>query len=209
MSLELRVDAREVLVSCKHTNAAPFARALTLAVACVASSGLGMNSAPGQIPQPGVPPRPYRAPTLALAQPLDGGTVPVDKPVVVLRFVAGEPDDAIDARSFVIVIDGVDRSAAFQLDPASGTAWGPLGLSTGSVTPTVVSQTSVSLGLHRGTARICSLRGACTTAAFSVSVAPPISATTTPAATAPPAKRSLGSAIASGLLQAIRALVSP
>jgi hypothetical protein len=42
-----------------------------------------------------------------------------------------------------------------------------------------------------------------------VSVAPPISATGTPPATAPTAKRSLAGAVASGLLQAIRALVAP
>jgi len=186
-------------VSCKHTFEASLAHAATLLVTCAALSGLRVVEASGQYPQqPGAQPRPYRAPTLALAQPLDGGTVPLDKPVVVFRFVAGEPDDAIDVRSFIVAIDGVDRSTSFQLDPGSGTAWGPLG-----------APAAVAAGLHRGTARICSLRGTCTTTAFTVSAAAPIAASSPAGPAGSPTKRSLAAAIASGLLQAIRSLVTP
>lgn len=196
-------------MSCKHTFDATLGRTLTLAAVCAASFGLFVGPVGGQTPPPGSPPRPYRAPTLALAQPADGGTVAVDKPIIVFRFVAGEPDDAIDVRSFVVAIDGVDRSPSFQIDPGTGTAWGPLGAPSGSGIPAGSSRTGVALGPHRGTARICSLRGTCTTAAFTVSVAAPISAQGATTATPPTTKRSLMGAITSGVLQAIRSLVTP
>ena len=104
---------------------------------------------------------PYRAPTIALVQPPSSaiagggvtGSVPRDRPVVVFRFVAGEPDDPLDARSLVVAVDGVDRTALFRTTTSE--AWGPLAsdadLERGALEP----------GPHRVAARICSARGTC------------------------------------------------
>src|SRR3712207_547682 len=59
----------------------------------------------GQVPPSGA----YRTPSLALVQPASGGTVPQDKPVVVFRLMQGDASDPIDARSFVVTVDGQDR----------------------------------------------------------------------------------------------------
>lgn len=112
--------------------------------------------------QPGVPvapPPPYRTPALILAQPADGGTVPADRPVVVFRFAPGEMTDPIDALSFVVAVDGVNRTERFQI--TSGEAWGPID------DPSLASATS-----HDVRARICSVRGTCSVVRGVVSTTP-------------------------------------
>jgi len=148
----------------------------------------------------------YRAPALALAQPLDGGTVPQDKPVVVFRFVPGERDDPVDVRTFAVTFEGNDRSSAFQMDPATGTAWGTLDGSASAAGPA----TPLSIGTHRGIARVCSQRGMCTSAAFSVVIASPVASSgtlnsATPAT--PPASKK--ARLLGGLLKAIQAIIVP
>lgn len=103
----------------------------------------------------------YQLPVIALAQPLSGGAVQQDKPVVVFRFAAGEQGDPIDARSFAMSVDGRDRTSLFQMTVAE--AWGPL----------ISAAETINLGRHELVARICSARGACsmTTATIAVSAA--------------------------------------
>lgn len=114
--------------------------------------------------QPGVPSAPiaaYRPPALALVQPTDGGTVPQDQPIVVLRFAAGDSSDPIDARSFRVSVDGEDRTSLFQL--ARHEAWGPLARLPDA-------NAALALGPHRLAARICSVRGACSEVSATVLV---------------------------------------
>jgi hypothetical protein len=154
----------------------------------------------------------YRPPALALAQPLDGGTVPQDKPVVVFRFVAGERDDPVDVRTFAVTFEGLDRSTAFQLDPGTGTAWGSLDAGQTSLPLIVTAPQPLSIGVHRGTARVCSQRGMCSTTAFSVVIAPPIgsaAAATTNAAAPSSNGPSKKSRVLGGLLKALQSLISP
>ncbi|HEX2716393.1 MAG TPA: hypothetical protein VHM67_01870 [Gemmatimonadaceae bacterium] len=107
------------------------------------------------------PPAAYRAPSIVLAQPVDGGTVFQDRPTILLRFAEGEPGDRVDLASFVIAVDDADRSRAFQL--SGNEAWGPLAAAADSV---------LAIGSHRITARICSVRGACALANATVVVLP-------------------------------------
>jgi hypothetical protein len=102
----------------------------------------------------------YRTPLIALVQPANGGAVPRDKPVVVFRFAQGEPNDAIDTRSLVVSVDGVDVTAGFQI--VGGDAWGPLADATVAA--------SLGGGPHQVLARICSARGTCGTVSAVVSV---------------------------------------
>lgn len=112
---------------------------------------------PSQPQQPGAL-APYRLPLLALAQPAEGVALPDDKPVAVFRFVSAEPNDPIDALSFSVSVDGVDRTALFTL--AHGEAWGPLAPEEELLAP----------GQHAVRARICSARGACGVAQGTVTV---------------------------------------
>jgi hypothetical protein len=96
---------------------------------------------------------PYRSPIIAVVQPPVGSSVTADKPIVVLRFAPGEPDDPLDAASFAIAVDGVDRTALFQV--AATEAWGPLALAVSGEQPPIPS------GARQVAARICSVRGAC------------------------------------------------
>ncbi len=98
-------------------------------------------------------PAAYRAPTIALVQPAAGGVIPQDRPVVLLRFAAGEPNDPIDAASFVVTHAGEERTGGFHVSAAE--AWG-------SLAPPVHGP-ALRLGSHFLDARICSVRGACTT----------------------------------------------
>jgi hypothetical protein len=127
------------------------------------------STSSAQLPTPApAPPSPYHAPAMILAQPSDGGALPADKPVAVFRFTTGEATDPVDALSFTVTVDGVDRTALFELTTsvingvASGEAWGPID----------DPSTSAS-GPHDVRARICSMRGACTTVHASVSVTTP------------------------------------
>jgi hypothetical protein len=126
----------------------------------------------GGAPQPPhtqPPVAPYRAPQLALVQPAPGVAVPQDRPVVVFRFSPGEPADPLDLASFAVAVDGVDRTALFQVSASE--AWGPLAP---PGPPNIGGEGAalVAPGEHRVSARICSSRGACTTIAAAISVVP-------------------------------------
>lgn len=121
------------------------------------------SPAPGQQNDP-APPQvsPYRRPVITLVQPGLGVSVPNDRPVVVFRFLPGEPLDPIDATSLRVSVNGSDRTSLFQATAAE--AWGPLGpLNDGA--PAIVE------GPHDVIARICSVRGACSEVAATVHVA--------------------------------------
>lgn len=124
------------------------------------------------------PPTPYRSPTIALVHPAHTGTVPRDRPVIVFRFAPGESDDPIDARSFAVTVDGVDRSARFQV--ASHEAWG-------SMAGAPETDATLDTGPHAVAARICSVRGSCATTAATVIV----DAGATAKSDAPPDKKPL------------------
>lgn len=104
----------------------------------------------------------YRAPVIALVQPVDGGTLYADRPVIVFRFAAGEASDPIDVGSFAVLVDGVDRGALFQR--TAGEAWGLIAPVSGADSP--------APGTHRVSARVCSSRGACTAVQATVNVLP-------------------------------------
>lgn len=156
----------------------------------------------GQVAQPATQPAvpalaPYRAPVLALVQPVEGGTMPQDKPIVVFRFAQGEVNDPIDARSFSVTRDGIDVTAAFQL--SNGDAWGSLdGASLSS------AREVLSVGLHHIVARICSARGACGSVATDVNIAPAPASTS-----AMPALTDRRSRLVELLLRASRKLLLP
>lgn len=136
---------------------------------------------------------------IALVQPLDGGTVYRDKPVIVLRFAAGEAADPIDLDSFDVLIDGVPRSALFQR--AAGEAWGALGPAGGA--------DSLTAGVHRVSARICSARGACGAVQATVTVLPALNPTTADAATPARAAPSRKQRILDAALGAVRRILVP
>jgi hypothetical protein len=103
----------------------------------------------------------YRLPSIVMVQPVDGGSVPRDKPIVVFRLASGEPTDPIDTRSFAVTVDGADRTAAFQVTATE--AWGLV------AEPDVRPADMGSGATHTIAARICSQRGAC--AALTATVA--------------------------------------
>jgi hypothetical protein len=143
-------------------------------------------------------PVPYRAPSIALVQPPAGGTVPQDRPVIVLRFARGEAADPVDVRTFAVAVDGVDRTAHFQV--TADEAWGPLSKieSTDSL---------IALGHHAVVARVCSVRGACGEAATVLVIAAP-AAVTGPQAS-PSQTRSTRTRVIALLLDAVRRLIVP
>ena len=114
---------------------------------------------PGAPSQP-VALAPYRLPVIAISQPGEGIALPDDKPVIVLRFASAEPLDPLDALSFLLTVDGEDRTALFQL--AQGEAWGPLA-SAGEL---------LSAGQHEVRARICTGHGVCGSAKATVNIVP-------------------------------------
>lgn len=123
--------------------------AATLATASTSSAQQPTTTIP-------IPPAPYHAPMLVLSQPADGGALPSDKPVAVFRFTAGEATDPVDALSFSIAVDGVDRTTLFELTTtvvnglASGEAWGA-----------IEDPSPNESGPHDVRARVCSMRGTC------------------------------------------------
>lgn len=156
-----------------------------------------------QQPAGPVPFAPYRAPLIALVQPAmsnGAGTVPQDRPVVVFRFAAGEADDPLDVRSFVVAVDGVDRSALFQVTASQ--AWGPLAsadqLARGELPP----------GAHRVVARICSSRGACADAEAQLLLLPGPVAPNDDAGSEP-GKRGRAQRVIDAVLSATRKLLLP
>ena len=114
---------------------------------------------------PPAPQSAFRAPVIALVQPAGGHSVPQDKPVVVLRFAAGESGDPIDLATFAVTVDGADRTRLFQV--TAGEAWGPLAPPARSP-----NDSALAPGTYHLTARICSARGACGETAVPVNVAP-------------------------------------
>ena len=127
-----------------------------VALALVVASA---SAAPAQ--QAALPP--YHPPVLALAQPPAGTGLPQDRPVVVLRFAQGEPNDPIDVGSFAIAVDGRDRTRQFQVTASE--AWGTLAAPD--------DDSEIEAGAHQLAARICSARGACTALSATVSIVPP------------------------------------
>jgi hypothetical protein len=100
-----------------------------------------------------------------LVQPSSAATLPQDRPVAVFRFAPGEPNDPIDLASFAITINGLDRTRSFQVTASE--AWGSLaGGSAASM------DSSIALGLHEVSARICSARGACGVLVTSLTIVP-------------------------------------
>lgn len=166
---EVTVPCRNALVGARLTRAR--ARATLFIIAAIA---LVHGSAVfGQ--QPASPPASYRPPVIVLAEPLAGVSIPADKPVIVVRFTAGEPDDAIDPASLRLSVDGEDRTSLLQV--GSGEAWGPLArdTTTANVKPTSTSSGGVPLiaaGVHLVHVRVCSMRGVCSTLDTTVTVAP-------------------------------------
>jgi hypothetical protein len=72
--------------------------------------------------------------------------------------------DPVDARTFAVTVDGVDRTALFQV--TADEAWGALA-KPGS------ADSLIALGSHAVLARVCSARGACAEAATTVLVVEP------------------------------------
>ena len=140
---------------------------LAAALAGAAAATLGAQEPP--LAQ--TPVAPYRPPVIALVQPPSGGSVPSDKPIVVIRFAPGEPDDPIDVASFAITSDGIDLTSLFQVTASE--AWGPLWQPKPGAAPNPDASAS-----HTIAARICSARGACAsvTATVSVSASPAVAA---------------------------------
>jgi hypothetical protein len=161
--------------------------------------GYPMGTVP---PTPGAAPTlaAYRAPIITLAQPAEGVVLPADKPVAVLRFLALEPLDPIDALSLSVTVDGTDRTSLFTL--TQGEAWGRLS------PPDEV----LSAGQHEIRARICSTRGTCGTAKATVTVVSSASllerlgtsVSTTQASQSGPSRTSK---IFGAVLQAVRVLI--
>ncbi len=119
------------------------------------------SSNPGTDPMLGV----YRLPVIVLVQPAGAATVQRDRPVIVFRFAPGEPNDPIDLASFAVTVDGRDRTRSFQVTGAE--AWGTL-----AGDATAQGDSSLALGTHQVSARICSARGACGVIVSSLTVVP-------------------------------------
>ncbi|NUP57089.1 MAG: hypothetical protein HOQ19_14755 [Gemmatimonadaceae bacterium] len=176
---------------------APTIRALAIATACGLPRLLRAQASTPSTPAPPPAVAPYRLPALALVQPQDGGAVYQDRPVIVLRFAAGESTDPVDATSLTVSVDGVDRTKLFQTSAAD--AWGPLA-------PTGATDAPLAMGAHHVAARVCSIRGACAITEATISVIPNAAST---AATAPAAGRSIHQRILDAALSAARRILTP
>jgi hypothetical protein len=152
---------------------------------------------------------PYRLPTIVLVQPSSAATLPQDRPIVVFRFAPGEPNDPIDLASFGVTIDGHDRTQSFQVTAAE--AWGSL-----AAGAPANGDSSLALGMHQLSARICSARGACGVLVTSLTIGPSQLESQSPnPAAAGAAVDSSGSAssrrrrVLDAVLAALRKLLSP
>ena len=179
----------------------------SLSLAAGALGVLAMMPRVSSAQQPPATVAPYRAPVIALVQPPmgasgSGGTVPLDRPAVVFRFAAGEPDDPLDLGSLLVAIDGVDRTALFQATATQ--AWGPL------ADEETLRRGAFAAGPHRVAARVCSSRGACTTAEAQVLVQPgPIAVTATTLEAPQVGKRSTTRRVLDTAVGVVRKLLSP
>jgi hypothetical protein len=149
----------------------------------------------------------YRLPTMALVQPAGAATLPSDRPVVVFRFAPGEPNDPLDLASFAVTVDGRDRTPSFQVTGFE--AWGSL-----AGDGPVSTDSSIALGIHQMTARICSARGACGVLVTSLTILPSQlqSQTSNPVAEGVAAESSASSRrrrVIDAILAALRKLLSP
>lgn len=166
-------------------TSAALGAACTTLVASPLAAQAPVPTLPGSPVVPSTLSQPYRAPVITLVQPTmppaGTGSVPLDRPAVVFRFAAGEPDDPLDGRSLTIAVDGIDRTALFQTAAthAGGQAWGPL------APPEAVKRGELAIGAHRVAARVCSARGACSTAEAQVLVLPGLAASARNEAAAP------------------------
>jgi len=125
-----------------------------------------------QPPPPPITLPSYQPPVLVVEVPASGNAIPLDKPVVVFRFAAGQPDDAVDPSSLRVWVDGIDRTALFQI--GSGQAWGALASAskadgTGS-SGSVAADPSLAPGAHLVSARLCSMRAVCSTLNSAINV---------------------------------------
>jgi hypothetical protein len=90
----------------------------------------------------------YGAPTLILAYPAPGVSVPGDNATVVFRYALGDARDPLDLRSFRVLVDDVDRTSHFRV--TADAAWG-----------VIADGAEAGLRVHDVRARICSVRGVC------------------------------------------------
>ena len=135
----------------------------------IAGAGLLiLGSACGVLPLRGGSLVRFRAPSIVVAYPERGAALPADRALITLRFAAGEPGDPIDVSSFRATLDGVDRSALFQVTDTE--AWGRL--DDGGAPSGAPAVPGIAAGPHTLGARICSVRGACGALTFAVSVQP-------------------------------------
>lgn len=147
-----------------------YGKATAIAIIAMAATG---RFAFGQNPSTSAPDSLlpiYRPPRIALVQPAAGGVLPQDRPVIVIRFVAGELNDPVDAGSFAVSVDARDQSKLFQVSATE--AWGPI----------TAVPSELSLGGHDVAARICSVRGACSNTVATITVAKPAVAVAEPSA---------------------------
>jgi hypothetical protein len=94
-----------------------------------------------------------RAPIISLVEPVNGGFVPQDRPIVVLHFASGDSADAVDARSFVLTLDGADQTALFRSTRQ---------MAVGLFSPAGSTDSPMlALGDHRLRAHVCSIKGIC------------------------------------------------
>lgn len=103
----------------------------------------------------------YRPPSIVLAQPLDGGTMPQDVPVLACRFSAADASDPLDLGSLRVALDGRDITPLFRTTPNESFA---------SLVAGTAAAPGVVAGPHTVSGRICSLRGACATVTATVHV---------------------------------------
>ena len=163
-----------------------------------ASCAARLLSAQATQPAPGAAPTiaPYRAPAIALVQPSSGGSLPRDKPVVVFRFIPGEPGDPIDVRSLAVFVDGIERTPAFRTTDSE--AWGSLADVDGT------GDAKWAAGPHQVRAQICSQRGACAEVTVGIVAVDGAGVPTTASAA-----RSRGERLLDALLRATRKLLGP
>ena len=87
-------------------------------------------------------------PTLVLAYPTPGVSVPGDNATVVFRYAMDDVSDPLDLRSFRITVDGVDRTSDFRVTAEA--AWGA-----------IAQGAEAGHRAHDVRARVCTVRGVC------------------------------------------------
>ena len=90
----------------------------------------------------------YRPPTLVLAYPAPGVSVPGDNATVVFHYAVEDLSDPLDLRSFTVLVDGVDRTTHFRV--TADAAWGA-----------IMPSAEVGIRAYDVRARVCTIRGVC------------------------------------------------